>query len=126
MNNGGSLGSMEIDEELRVCPPLSAAELESFAARMEVTPDLLRHIVAPMEGVGGIDLRKELEEWTKEHVEEKKRTEGMDLQQLNADTDARFIPEVAAVLRHAQDLLAALDQEEEEEEAAKARPRAAL
>ncbi|CAM0911843.1 unnamed protein product [Alopecurus aequalis] len=114
-----------MDEELRVYPPLSAAELEAFAARMELTSDLLRHIVAPMEGVAGIDLRKELEDWVEDHVEEKKRTEGMDLQQLNDDTRDRFIPEVAAVLRHAQDLLAALDREEDDE-AAKARPRAAL
>jgi hypothetical protein len=115
-----------MDEELRVHPPLSAAELESFAARMELTPDILGHIVAPMEGVAGIDLRTELEEWVKDHAEEKKLTEGMDLQRLNAYTRDMFIPEIAAGLRHAQDLLAALDREEEEEAAAKARPRAAL
>ena len=51
----------------------------------------------------------------------------MDLQRLNADTRDRFIPEVATVVRHSQDLLAALDREEEDEEAAKAaRPRSAL
>ena len=59
-------------------PPLSAAELELFTARMELTPDILGHIVAPMEGVAGIDHRKELEDWVEDHLEEKKRTEGMD------------------------------------------------
>jgi hypothetical protein len=126
MDSGGGLGSTEIDEDLRVHPPLSAAELQSFAARMELTTDELRHIVAPMEGFACIDLRKELEDWVKDHAEEKKRTEGMNLQQLNADTVARFIPEFKAELRHAKGLVAAFKREEKKKEAAKARPRAAL
>jgi hypothetical protein len=125
MDSGGGLGSTEIDEDLRVHPPLSAAELLSFAVRMELTTDELRQIVAPMEGFACIDLRKELEDWVKDHAEEKKRTDGMNLQQLNADMVARFIPEYEAEMSHAEGLFAAFKREKEEE-AAKARPRAAL
>ncbi|GJM86341.1 hypothetical protein PR202_ga02193 [Eleusine coracana subsp. coracana] len=119
-NEGVVDGSMEVYEVL------SAEEVQSFAARLEVTPDILRHIIDSMDGVAGINLRQELEEWVSEHLEQKERIRGMTLEQLVTDTRATLIPTVTADLRRAQDLLAALDREEEEEKARKHAPRAAL
>ncbi|KAL6651355.1 hypothetical protein ACP70R_010280 [Stipagrostis hirtigluma subsp. patula] len=113
---------------LELYDALSAEEVQSFAARLELHPDDLRHIIAPMDGVAGINLREELERWVADHLKEKERTRGMTFEQLVADTRDTFIPSMTEVLRHAQELVAAFDKEEAEEEARKhgPKPRAAL
>lgn len=40
---------------------LSDEEIRSFAARLEVDPYNLRHIIEPMEGIACVNLREELE-----------------------------------------------------------------
>ncbi|KAL6642094.1 hypothetical protein ACP70R_020275 [Stipagrostis hirtigluma subsp. patula] len=99
------------EEAMQVYEPLSAQEVESFAARLHLPPDTLRHIIIdPMDGVDDVDLRAELEQWVKDHHQEKERTRGMTLHELNADTATRFIPAIAAALRQVQDHLGALDK----------------
>lgn len=95
---------------------LSEDEIRSFASRLEVDADNLRHIIEPMDGIAGINLRQELERWVADHQREKERTKGMTLEQLVADTRATLIPSMTATLRRAQEHLAALDKEEEEKE----------
>ncbi|KAL6853608.1 hypothetical protein ACP4OV_019637 [Aristida adscensionis] len=113
---------MEGGEAMEVYEPLSAEEVESFAARLDLHPDNLRHIIIePMKSVDDFDLRAELEEWVKEHQEEKERTKGMTLDQLTADTMTRFVPVVAAAFRRAQEYVAALDKEEEDARTHKAK-----
>lgn len=75
---------------------LSEEEVQSFAARLEIHPDNLWHIIEPMDGIAGINLREELERWVSHGPPQGEGThQGYDpraARRLVADTWATLIP----------------------------------